>query len=151
MKTELDNLKGLARDRNLELQELRSDNASLQELSEQKNYEISRIKKEISNGMDENNLLTEDTKRGQNQLNSLKDEKRKILGDLEGLSGDVEDLIYKNEELEKIIKNLDNENNQIEKSNSQLNNAKNNVTIQFFFINKFLKSWKTSSKTKMSF
>ena len=140
LKSELENLKALARERNLELQELQNDNASLQELAEQKNFEISKIKKEISNGMDENNRLGEDTKRAQNQLNSMKDEKRKILGDLEGLSSDIEDLIYKNEELEKIIKNLDNENNQIERSVSQLNSAKSSLENELRNKNETLKN-----------
>ena len=55
LKTELDDLHSALKERNLHLQELKSDNGSLKDLADQKNQEINKIKREISIAVEENN------------------------------------------------------------------------------------------------
>lgn len=55
LKGEVDDLNQVLRERNLGLQELRSDNESLKELTEVKSNEINKVKKDIALVVEENN------------------------------------------------------------------------------------------------
>ena len=55
LKGELDDLNQVLRERNLGLQELRSDNESLKELTEVKSNEINKVKKDIALAVEEHN------------------------------------------------------------------------------------------------
>ena len=74
LKAEIDQLKSELSNQNIDLQEMKADNVALVEMSEHRDYELQRLKNELSNVFEKNKKLKEEKNSFDDQVN------RKFLG-----------------------------------------------------------------------
>ena len=60
LKGEIDQLKAELSNQNIDLQEMKADNVALVEMSEHRDYELQRLKNELSNVFEKNRKLKEE-------------------------------------------------------------------------------------------
>lgn len=72
LKSEIEQVKGDLSNQNIDLQEMRADNAALLEMSEHRDYELSRLKNELSNVYDKNRKLKEEKNSYDEQVRYIK-------------------------------------------------------------------------------
>jgi len=130
LKTDVDTLKSNISEKNIEYQELKSENIAIKDIAEHRIVDISKLKNELGSGLDLNSKLTDEKRTLETQLSLLREEKRKLVNQSDNVNSDVDNLLYKNNELEKAVKELEYDKNRIEKHNSQLAASIDNLSIE---------------------
>ena len=69
LKNEIDQVKSELSNQNIDLQEMKADNVALVEMSEHRDYELSRLKGELSNVFEKNRKLKDEKNLYDEQVN----------------------------------------------------------------------------------
>lgn len=120
LKTDVDTLKSTIQENNLDYQELRAENAAVKDISESRSLEITKLKNELQDTLDDHAALNDAVRGVQAQVSASREEKRKLLAQIDNASGEAEELVYRNNELEKIIKEIEYDKARVEKANEQV-------------------------------
>jgi chromosome segregation ATPase len=120
LKAEIDQLKSELSNQNIDLQEMKADNVALVEMSEHRDYELQRLKNELSNVFEKNKKLKEEKNSFDDQLQGLNEERGQMIGNINSLKNKLDTLIQKNREFEKILRDIENQKNKLEKQEDLL-------------------------------
>lgn len=120
LKTDVDTLKSAINEKNIEIQELRSENNSLKDQSDQRGYENSQLKSELSIANENLSRINDNIMEMEKELEINKNEKNQLLADNDSLSEVINQLMNKNADYDKQVKDLELKNNRWENENGQL-------------------------------
>lgn len=130
LKTDIDTLKSNIAESNIEYQELKAENQAIKEIAEQRDVNIKKLKHEVADSLEQNDVLNQQRRGLESELLSLKEEKRRLNTKIDNATGDLDEVNYKNGELEKIMKELDYDKATLERQNAQLQASIENATSE---------------------
>jgi len=127
LRTDIDTLRSTISDSKIELQDLRVENQTLKDLSEQKGVEVQQFKAQVGDASQDNEALTDNKRRLEAELDVAREEKRKLLTQGKEARATLGDAEYKNGELEKVMKEMEYNNTKTERQNVQLQQSIDNL------------------------
>lgn len=130
LKTDIDTLKSNIAESNIEYQELKAENQAIKEIAEQRDVNIKKLKHEVADSLEQNDVLNQQRRGLESELLSLKEEKRRLNTKIDNATADLDEVNYKNGELEKIMKELDYDKATLERQNAQLQASIENATSE---------------------
>jgi len=130
LKTDIDTLKSNIAENNIEYQELKAENQAVNDIAEQRDISIRKIKNEIADALEQNDSLNQQRRNLETELSNLREEKRRVITKIDNASGNLDELNFKNSELEKVIKELEYEQATLERQNVQLQASIDNLTSE---------------------
>lgn len=130
LRTDIDTMKGNIADTKVEIQELRTENAAVKDLAEQKGKELERYKSDVAEASEENNMLSSTRRRLESELDVAREEKRKTQTQVKDAGDSLSRLNYKVNELEKVMKEMEYSNTKTERQNAQLQQSIDSMTSE---------------------
>lgn len=141
LRNEIENLRKIIKEKTREFEELKIESQSLNDLNEQRSFQINKMKKDLSDGIDQHKRLYEDKNRNEEKVSSLRldndrleSEKENALKEIEGFmnkSKDLENLI-KEEKMEKARREKDIQNTKYD--NEKINNENRELADQLNYL-----------------
>lgn len=130
LKTDIDTLKSTIAENNIEYQELKAENLAIKDIAEHRSLDITKLKHELQDALDQHNILTDDRRNLETQVNIARDEKRNLLAKIDHVSADIDELSYRNAELEKIIRELEYDKSRLDKQILQVQSHIENLNAE---------------------
>ena len=117
LKTDIDTMKSALTEKNIEIQELRSENLSFKELAEHRALENSRCKNDIQILNENFTRSVEDKENYEREINIMIEEKRHRIREIQSFTETVNELMMRNSELERLVKNYEHDKDKLSKNN----------------------------------